>query len=519
MSPVEGQTRQGGGGLGRQPPRFEAPESANLGVVSGHSIEGYRIDDVIGRGRRSAVYAGEQISLRRAVAIKVLLREFVADEGQVGDFLEAGRESAGLLHPHIVPIYDVVSAGDLHFIVQDRVAGRCLATAVEGGIVLSPEEMIQVGVAAADALGLAHQRGGIHGNLHAGNVFVCHEHLVLLSDFKHFTLLPRSAECSELISKSTPFLPPETLAGDEMSAQSDVFSLGAVLYFAVTGRLPFRSADLRPRLGNPISFPAPDAHAVNPAIPLAVAEGLQSLMAADPQRRPQGMKEVDELLARLLHEFEREDPYVSATGGGQEVSLGEPNRRRYKRLRTEMDVAINVEHTAAYSRDLLLSKLQDFSENGAFVSTPKPLPVGTVVNLEFTLESRAARVHVLGIVRWHSPSSDDPGMGVQFIEVSTDDKRNMREYIDERVTRDMVRAFTRTRLHLAILKLLIANWGRLLSVDTLTHTTGASPAMLRKALPEFERFGLIRIMHRAIKSVRPQSRQVVQALQEAVRDA
>lgn len=516
MTPNQPEYSARDGGPSKRDPVSEPPLHDEADRLIGETFQGFRFQQVIGQGPRSIVYGGEQIALRRPVAIKMLERTHVADEGQVGDFLEAGRKAARLLHPHVVGIYDVVSGGDVHFIVQERVAGNSLREAIASGIVLTPEEMIHAGIAATDALSLAHEQGIFHGDLHPGNVFLGQEGMLRVGDFGHLCLLlDRSARFS-LDLEHTVFLAAEQLRGDDPSVATDVFSLGAILFFSVTGAPPFTEDMQRQRLEGVCDVEALPASRMNPVIPSVLSDALSDMLASDPTQRPENMAAVAERLSATLDAFEREAPYApSDVVREQTEKLGPPVRRKYKRLRADMDVRITRQEATESTAEMLFSRLGNFSENGAFVSTPNPLTVGTIVNLDFALESRGSRIHVLGIVRWVNDDPDDPGMGIQFLEVSTSNRRDLREFIDDRVAMEMARTLTRTPLHKSILEVIVKNWGKLVSADVLAQATGAGSTMLLKTLPEFEKQGLIRVLHRSVKCVRPPSRRIAQALKEA----
>lgn len=494
-------------------PTAECPEA-----LAGHILQGFRLHGVIGEGPRTIIYAGEQVTLQRPVAIKILKQAHVTDAERIYDFLEAGRQAAALIHPHIVPIIDVLSAGDFHGIVQERQAGQTLHSFVESGGRLRPEEAAHVGIALADALAFAHDRLRFHHNLHPWNVFAGSGGPPVINDFCHRALLgsPRPRGAMEL--ERAMFLAPEQHAGQALLPASDVFSLGAVLYLALTGRAPYPREAFEQFTRGSASLSAPDAHVVDGAVPRRLSQVLSAMLQLDPASRPQTMAAVGEMFCEFLREFQESARFVpSDLVRARTEDLGPPNRRKYKRLGAGIEVELYPQRTNEKAAILLLSKIENLGENGAFVAMETPLPIGAVVTMDFCLEETGPRVHVLGLVRWQQQAGEgqEAGIGVQFIEISTVDQQNLHEYLDECLAEDMARSLTRTALHTAILKLVISNWGKAIPVDVMVQATGTDLPTLRAVIPDFEEFHLVQVVGTTVLCVQPESKRLCAALHEA----
>ena len=261
----------------------------------------------------------------------------------------------------------------------------------------------------------------------------------------------------------------------------------------------------------------PQPRKKNPVIPEAIDALIRQMLSLDPAERPPTMVEVQERLSGAIEAFsEAAELGPSDIVRSRTEGLGPANRRKYRRLRAGMDVELTPCETDEKKAIMLISKIENFSENGALIATASPLPVGTIVTLEFNLEAKAARVHVLGLVRWVSTPPEEPGMGIQFIEVSTSNRKQFREFVDVRMAEEMGRALTRTPLHRALLKLIAENWGRAIPTEVFVQATGVSKQLLRGTLPEFEKYGLIKLMHGSVKCVRPSAVQLSEAIRKAL---
>ncbi len=191
------------------------------------------------------------------------------------------------------------------------------------------------------------------------------------------------------------------------------------------------------------------------------------------------------------------------------------DRRKYRRLRTEMDVNVIEQKTTLEATERLLMKMQNLSEAGAFVCSPNPFPVGTIVHLEFNLSDPPVRVKVTGMVRWIDDSLTNRGMGIQFIEVETEDREALYRGMQEHVTREMTQTLTQTQVHRAILRQICKHWGETILLHDLVRITGSSQALVLRTLSDFMDFGLVVISREQVKCIKPRSEEVMNALERA----
>jgi eukaryotic-like serine/threonine-protein kinase len=200
----------------------------------------YELLEPIGRGGMATVFRGTDRVLGRGVAVKVLASSYADDDAFVARFRREARAAAGLSHPSVVAVFDTGSDDGTHFIVMEHVEGRTLADVLELDGPLEPGRAAEIAEAVCDALGFAHARGIVHRDVKPANIMVTPDGGVKVMDFG----IARAATDDTLtktamILGTANYLSPEQAEGRPLDARSDLYSLGAVLYEALTGRPPF----------------------------------------------------------------------------------------------------------------------------------------------------------------------------------------------------------------------------------------------------------------------------------------
>jgi serine/threonine protein kinase len=218
----------------------------------GQTLAHYGFEGLLGEGGSGVVYRGRDLRLERPVAIKVLADALRDDELAWARLLREARLASQLNHPHIAAIYDLGEEDGRAYIVMEYIEGLPLADLIpEGGMPL--EQVKRYAEQIAGALAFAHEHGTLHGDLKGSNIIVTPEGNIKLLDFGLGRRIPRNGTLEVSSSNlplaqtgatagTLPYLAPEVLRGNPTSVQSDVWSLGVLLYQMATGELPFRGA-------------------------------------------------------------------------------------------------------------------------------------------------------------------------------------------------------------------------------------------------------------------------------------
>jgi eukaryotic-like serine/threonine-protein kinase len=198
----------------------------------------YRIDAPVARGGMARVYRARDLRLDRDVALKVLSEPYADDPAFAERFLAEARAAASLSHPSLVHVYDSGSDGDAHFIVMELLdRHRSLRQVLDDEGSMSRDEVLRLGGELLAGLRVIHDRGLVHCDVKSGNVMLGPGAAKLI-DFG-IARSPHAALEGDTSIGSLQYMSPEQLHGEALSPASDLFSLGVVLYEALTGRVPY----------------------------------------------------------------------------------------------------------------------------------------------------------------------------------------------------------------------------------------------------------------------------------------
>lgn len=201
--------------------------------------ERYRIDALIARGGMARVYRARDERLDRNVAIKVLSAPYVDDPAFVDRFLGEARAAASITHPSLVHVYDSGSDDGDHFIVMELLDRyRTLRSIMDERGRLPAREVVEIGREILAGLRAVHERDLVHRDVKSSNVMLAAGSAAKLIDFGIATA-PHAGTEGDTSIGSLPSMSPEQLHGEALTPASDLFSLGAVLYEALTGRSPY----------------------------------------------------------------------------------------------------------------------------------------------------------------------------------------------------------------------------------------------------------------------------------------
>ncbi|MBW2191181.1 MAG: protein kinase [Deltaproteobacteria bacterium] len=289
-----------------------APEPDILGIPGQmlRKLEKYEVLDEIGHGGMATVYRARDSSLDRFVALKVLHPHLQRTTEARARFTREAKSVAKLRHPHILEIYDYSGeTSDETYIAAELLTGPTLKDFVLQHKEVPPEIAACISLQLADALREAHAKGIIHRDVKPENVLIHEDRCVKLTDFgiAHMVDTHTFTVTGQILG-SPGHMAPEQLEGGTCDVRSDVFSLGTVLYFCATGRLPFVGRNPHHLLKLLLGGEYPDPLRVRPAIGEDLAGIVNKALARAPADRYQSAAEMADDLRRFLVEMGIDDP-------------------------------------------------------------------------------------------------------------------------------------------------------------------------------------------------------------------
>ncbi len=247
----------------------------------------YDVLQLLGRGGMGLVFLAEDTRLKRPVALKALAPLTALSDDSRGRFLREAQTAAGLNHENIVQVYGVEQAGDVPCLVLQYVPGESLADRLNRVGKLPLPELFDLGRDVARGLAAAHAERVIHRDIKPANILLDERTgRALIADFGLAKPLDEAALTSSGLIVGTPeFIAPEQLDGGAVDERSDLFSLGATLYYAATGVSPFRAASPWAALERVRRHEPAAANTLNPDVPEWLSDLLVRLLEKDPEVR------------------------------------------------------------------------------------------------------------------------------------------------------------------------------------------------------------------------------------------
>jgi len=288
-------------------------------VATGTLVDGrYRIIGRIGSGGMADVYAAEDTHLGREVALKVLHRRFAQDVEFVERFRREASSAAGLQHPNVVGVFDRGEHEGTYYIAMEHLRGKAPKGRLPPGAAAVPEPAMDLGIQILAAAGFAHRHGVIHRDFKPHNVIVDEAGNAKVTDFG--IARAGASEMTETgsIMGTAQYLSPEQAQGHSVTAASDLYSIGVMLYEMLAGRLPFDGDSAVSIALKHLSEPPPPLGHVRPGVSPALESVVMSALAKDPAQRWQT---ADDFAAAL----EAVRAQVEAGGnGGQDTAVFAP---------------------------------------------------------------------------------------------------------------------------------------------------------------------------------------------------
>ena len=263
-------------------------------MLGTHIAGRYRLDAELGRGGMGVVYQGHDTLLKRDVAVKLLSATGLGTEGRARLMNEA-QSTASLSHPNIVTVYDAgeipskTDGRDPHpYIVMELLDGPTLHERPSE----SPDETLEITRQLCAALEHAHEHDIIHRDLKPENVMLVDDATVKLMDFGLARSLTTRMTAAGTVMGTLFYMAPEMVMGQEVDGRADLYALGIMLYEMTAGRLPFEADDPVAVLTQHLHAPVVPPSAHNPDLPPRLDHLVVSLMAKEPDRRPDSAADV-----------------------------------------------------------------------------------------------------------------------------------------------------------------------------------------------------------------------------------
>lgn len=269
----------------------------------------YEVLERIGSGGMSDVYKAKCHKLNRLVAIKVLKSEFTSDAGFVSKFKMEAQAAAGLSHPNIVNVYDVVDEGELHYIVMELIEGITLKSYIVKKGHLDVKESIGIAIQVAQGIEAAHEQHIVHRDIKPQNMLISRDGKVKVADFGIARAVSSQTMNSTVVG-SVHYISPEQARGGYSDGRSDIYSLGITLYEMVTGRVPFEGDNTvtvaLAHLEDPITLPSTYNSEITPSLDRIILKCTEKR----PDNRYQNVGEMISDLRRAL--LNPDDPLIGA---------------------------------------------------------------------------------------------------------------------------------------------------------------------------------------------------------------
>ena len=263
----------------------------------------YQIIKTIGEGGMANVYLAYDTILDRNVAVKVLRGDLANDEKFVRRFQREALSASSLSHPNIVEVYDVGEDNGLYYIVMEYIEGKHLKQLIKKRGSLTVREVVDIMLQLTDGMSAAHDSYIIHRDIKPQNIMILENGLIKITDFGiAMALNATQLTQTNSVMGSVHYLPPEQALGKGATIQSDVYSMGILMYELLTGSVPFKGDNAVEIALKHIKELIPNVKETNDSIPNSVANIVKRATAKNIKNRYADAREMNEDLKTCLDE-------------------------------------------------------------------------------------------------------------------------------------------------------------------------------------------------------------------------
>ena len=281
-------------------------------IMKGQKInDRYQIIKTIGEGGMANVYLAYDTILDRNVAVKVLRGDLATDEKFVRRFQREALSASSLSHPNIVEVYDVGEDNGSYYIVMEYIEGKHLKQLLKKRGSLTLTEVVDIMLQVTDGMGAAHDSYIIHRDIKPQNIMILENGLIKITDFG-IAMALNSTQLTQTnsVMGSVHYLPPEQASGKGATIQSDVYSMGILMYELLTGSLPFRGDNAVEIALKHIKNPFPSVREKLPNIPQSIENIILKATAKNVKNRYADANEMHEDLKTALSDERINEPKI-----------------------------------------------------------------------------------------------------------------------------------------------------------------------------------------------------------------
>jgi serine/threonine-protein kinase len=268
------------------------------------NVPGYRILSVVGRGAMATVYRAEQERLQKNVALKIMDPVVAEDEEYRERFLREARAAAKLNHQNLVRALDAGCAGGFYYIAMELVEGRDLRKKIEEEGALTEKEAFPIAISVCHALEEASRHGIVHRDVKPENILLAPDGSVKLTDLGLAKVRGEDVTLTKkglTVGTVAYFAPEQALGQPDLDVRTDLYALGATLYAAVSGELPFgRGENVPETMQRILTEPPPSLADIAPGVSEPGRLVIDRLMEKDRKKRPQTAREAIRILEQAL---------------------------------------------------------------------------------------------------------------------------------------------------------------------------------------------------------------------------